>query len=259
MFPTLLQIGDFRLATYGVLMVAGYMASIWYLSAKRSKLGLDEAGFSSLICWLFFGAIVGAKLMYWAVEWRGVLSGAVRPLRDFRYGVVFYGGFFGAALTGVVAARRLKIPYLASADYVAAALPLGHGIGRLGCLAAGCCSGTLASVPWALRFTHPDALVPAHLHGRPLHPVQLYEAFGDFAIAAAMVRLIGRIERKTLAPGTAALAYVLCYAALRFAVEFFRGDDRGGFFVGLSVSQWAALACMGAAGGFLVKRGVKVR
>ena len=259
MFPTLIRVGDFRLATYGLLVAAGYLASIWYLGRKREKMGLDEAQFWRLVYWIFFGAILGGKLMYWAVEWRGVISGAVRPIRDFRYGFVFYGGFLGAALVGVPVARSLKRPYLALADYFAVALPIGHGIGRLGCLMAGCCAGRPSTLPWAIRFTNPESLVPAELRGAPLHPVQLYESLGDFAIAAAMVGLVARIEKGRLSAGTAALAYVVSYALMRFSTEFFRGDDRGGFLLGLSVSQWIALASLCAAAAFWILRGRKVR
>ena len=257
MFPTLIQVGDFRLATYGLLVAAGYLASIYYLSLKREKMGLDEAGFWRLVYWLFFGAIAGGKLMYWAVEWRALLSGVLRPVRDFRYGFVFYGGLLGAALLGVPAARSLKRSYLALADYFALALPIGHGIGRLGCLMAGCCSGRACSLLWVIRFTDPESLVPSELRGVGLHPVQLYEALGEFAIAAALSRLVARIEKGRLPAGSAAVCYVASYALLRFATEFFRGDDRGGFLLGLSVSQWFALASLCVAAGFWIVRARK--
>jgi phosphatidylglycerol:prolipoprotein diacylglycerol transferase len=255
MFPTLIQLGSFRLATYGVFVASGYLAGILYLSSKREKMGIDEARFWTLIYWLFFGAILGGKLMYWAVEWRAVLSGELRLIADFRYGFVFYGGFLGAALVGIPAARRLKRPYLDVADYFGVALPLGHAVGRLGCFMAGCCSGAPSSLPWAVRFTHPDSLVSGGLRGVPLHPVQLYEAAGGFVIAALISRLIPRIERGELRPGTAAIAYMGAYALLRFFLEFFRGDPRGGFWLGMSVSQRIALLCLVFAAAALVKRG----
>lgn len=259
MFPTLIEFGSFRLATYGVLVAAGYLAGILYLNSKREKLGLDESRFWTLVYWLFFGAILGGKLMYWAVEWRAVVSGELRLIRDFRYGFVFYGGFLGAALAGVFAARGLGRPYLDMADYFGVALPLGHAVGRLGCFMAGCCTGAPCALPWAVRFTRPDSLVPGQFRGVPLHPVQLYESAGDLLLAWGVSRLLPRIERKELRPGTAALAYVLGYAFLRWFVELYRGDPRGGFLLGMSVSQWIALACALAAGAAFARRGWRAR
>ncbi|HAH07084.1 MAG TPA: hypothetical protein DCM05_11295 [Elusimicrobia bacterium] len=259
MFPTLIQLGPFHLATYGVLVAAGYLAGILYLNSKRKQLGVDESRFWTLVYWLFFGAILGGKLMYWAVEWRAVVSGELRLIRDFRYGFVFYGGFLGAALAGIPAARQLGRPYLDMADYFGVALPLGHAVGRLGCFMAGCCSGAPSALPWAVSFTHPECLVSGGLRGVPLHPVQLYESAGDLALAWGVSRLLPRIERKELRPGTAALAYMGGYAVLRFLTELYRGDPRGGFLLGMSVSQWVALACLLAASAILAKRGWRAR
>ncbi|MFA6092102.1 MAG: prolipoprotein diacylglyceryl transferase [Elusimicrobiota bacterium] len=247
MFPTLFQFGSLRIATYGLFVAAGYLAGIQYLASKRERMGLGEDSFWRLIYWLFLGAVLGGKLLYWAVEWRSIIDGTLRPLADFRYGFVFYGGLLGASAVGFWVARSLKKSCVLIADYLSVAVPLGQGIGRLGCFAAGCCSGLPSNMPWAVRFTHEDSLVPQMFLGVPLHPVQLYEAAGDFLIAGLLTQAVSRVEGGRLKKGSAALAYVALYAFLRFCVEFFRGDDRGAAW-GLSVSQWIALACLASAG-----------
>jgi phosphatidylglycerol:prolipoprotein diacylglycerol transferase len=243
MFPTLIRIGQFQLASYGLFVAAGYLAAILYLRGRRSRMGLDEDRFWSLIYCLFFGAVAGGKLLYWALDWRSLVSGSLHPWRDFRYGFVFYGGFCGAAAAGALALRRMRLSFWASADYFAVAVPLGHAIGRLGCFAAGCCAGRPSLLPWAVRFTRPDCLVSPALLGVPLHPVQLYESAGNLALAAALAGAVSGVEKGRLPAGTAAVAYLAGYAALRFLLEFFRGDDRGAFWLGLSPSQWIAAAC----------------
>lgn len=251
MFPTLIRLGGFRVATYGLLVAAGYLAGIQFLASRRERMELDEPSFWKMIYWLFFGAVLGGKVLYWAVEWRSVLDGSHRIFADFRYGFVFYGGFLGAALVGFLLARTLKRPFLALADYFAVALPVGHGIGRLGCLAAGCCAGKPTNLPWGLRFTHPDCLVSPELLGVPLHPSQLYEAAGNLVIAFLALRVLGRVERGERPHGSALAVYLAAYAVLRFLIEFSRGDDRGGA-LGLSVSQWISV-CVLAASVFLYR------
>lgn len=257
MYPTLIHLGPFRLATYGVLVAAGYLAGILWLASERERMGLSEREFWNLIYALFAGAILGGKLLYWAVEWRALLSGELRPFRDFRYGFVFLGGFYGSVVAGLLYRRRVSGPYLAVADYFGVALPMGHAIGRLGCLAAGCCYGRPTELPWGIRFTHPETLVEERLIGVPLHPAQLYEAAANAAIAWLMLRLLRRTQGGDLKPGTPFLAYIAVYSAARFAVELFRGDDRGGFWLGLSVSQWIGLAAFAVAGGWMLRRGAR--
>ncbi|MFH1722992.1 MAG: prolipoprotein diacylglyceryl transferase [Elusimicrobiota bacterium] len=254
MFPTLIRFGDFRIATYGLLVAAGYLVGLWWLNTQRERMGLSEKHFWGVVYAAFFGAIAGGKLLYWAVEWRDLLAGDLRLLRDFRYGFVYFGGLLGAFFTAWLYQRRTGFDYLKTADYFALATAFGHALGRLGCLAAGCCAGRPTTLPWGIRFDHPECLVDPRLAGVPLHPTQLYESAAEGLIAAALYRLLRRGERGQLPPGTVLAAYVGLYAAVRFVIEFFRGDDRGGFFLAMSVSQWVALGCLLAAAAFIVRR-----
>ena len=245
MHPVLIDFGFWQLSTYGVLVALGYLAAIlWLKSRLVSPAAMDEDKFWFLIYALFFGAVAGGKILYILVSLREENWSVMRLLRDFRYGFVFFGGLLGSLAMGVWAARRLKISYWDTADYVGVALPLGHAIGRLGCLAAGCCYGKPTSLPWAIRLGGSRYCVtPEHLWGIPLHPTQLYESAANAAIAAFIAWVVlPRVKRGALAPGTAFLAYGVLYSLARFAIEFARGDDRGWSMGGLWVSQWLALA-----------------
>lgn len=241
MFPTILKLGSFRLATYGILVAAGYMAGIAWLNAHREEMRLSEKQFWGLVYALFFGAVFGGKLLYWAVEWRAIAAGTLNPISDFRYGFVFYGGVIGSVSAGRWYQRREGFPFFRTADFFGVALPIGHAIGRLGCFAAGCCAGFPTALPWGVRFTHPEALVAPGLQGVPLHPTQLYESAANAAIAAALARVLKAVRAGRLPEGAVALGYVASYALARLLLETFRGDDRGGFWLGLSLSQWIAL------------------
>lgn len=97
------------------------------------------------------------------------------------------------------------------------------GVGRLGCLLAGCCFGATTSLPWAVR--HPVGSFAHHLHvglgwvgpddaALPVHPVPLYESVVLLAAALALPALRRRIrDDRTLALGTAA-GYLLLRAAV---------------------------------------------
>lgn len=256
MHPVLIQLGPFTLATYGVLVAAGYLAGILWLKTRIKDMpGMDEEKFWSLIYALFFGALAGGKLLFILVSLPDVAAGRVHLLRDFRYGFVFFGGLLGSMAAGAWSARRLGLSYLATADYFGVALPLGHAIGRLGCLASGCCYGKPTSLPWGVRLGGPQSTTPEPLWGVPLHPTQLYESAANALIALmAWKLLLPRVKRGGLAPGSVFLAYAALYSAARFAIEFARGDDRGLSAGGLWVSQWLALALLAASAAILLRR-----
>ncbi len=251
MFPVLLKLGPIHIASYGALVASGYIASILWLKRRRGAMGLSEERFWELIYRLFFGAIAGGKLLFMLLNWQSFASGELHLLRDFRYGFVFFGGFLGAVAMGWVYVRRRQLSFFKIADYFGVALPFGHAIGRIGCLAAGCCYGRPTALPWAISFGDPRSLVPDFILGTPLHPAQLYEALGNAAIALALRPALRRTESGALRPGAVFWGYASLYSLLRFLVEFSRGDDRGGFWLHLSPSQWIALACLTAGAWFL--------
>jgi phosphatidylglycerol:prolipoprotein diacylglycerol transferase len=134
--------------------------------------------------------------------------------------------------------RRYRLSVWATADMYAPGIALGHVVGRLGCLLAGCCYGRPTGLPWGLTFTDPVAAsnVGTPL-GVPLHPTQLYDAGAELLILAVL--LIFERRGRTFAGRTFWL-YVLLYAISRFIVEIYRGDPRGLVF-GMSTSQFVSL------------------
>lgn len=256
MHPVLVHFGPLVISTYGFLVALGYLSGILWLKSRMSAMPqMTEDKFWTLIYGLFFGAIMGGKLLFVALEWRAFATGQLRFFGDFRYGFVFFGGLLGAMAMGAWLVRRLKLPYLATADYIGVALPMGHAIGRLGCLAAGCCYGKPTTLPWGVVLGgDPASSTPVDLWGVPLHPTQVYESLANAAIALFLAkRVLPRVERGERPAGSVFLEYVALYSVARFLNEFLRGDDRGGTLLGLFVSQWIGLICLAVAVALLLR------
>ncbi|MDL2238490.1 prolipoprotein diacylglyceryl transferase [Christensenellaceae bacterium OttesenSCG-928-K19] len=149
-----------------------------------------------------------------------------------RAGFTWYPGMLAAM--GILA----LILWLTKADMplvmhlAAPCYPLFHAFGRLGCAFSGCCYGIVIGA-----------------QGQRV-PTQLIEAvflIGLFLILEFVVKK-NRIS-----------VYILAYAAGRFVIEFFRGDDRGSFFPGspLSPAQWIAIFSAAAVGCVHAVRAIK--
>lgn len=256
MHPTLFHIGPFELASYGLMTALGYGAAAAYLLKRLPGCGiknLTQETFWNLIFTAFVGALIGGKLLFIIVSWPQLGTTLAEKLstivRDFRYGFVFFGGMIVSVSALVWYIRRKKLPLLKTADFLIVGLPLGHALGRIGCFLAGCCYGKPTTLPWGVRFTDPHSLVPPELLGTPLHPTQLYEA----GFNLVLFFILHYASQKPHKDGKLLVLYVLCYAVLRFGIEFFRGDFRGGFLWGLSPSQVIALATACAALGIWAK------
>jgi len=263
-----INLGFMRLEPYGFLIVLGTTLGILWLWKKREFAvapGETIGQFWTLVYVIVFGGIIGGKLGYILVEWSWFTRDPWLVLLDWRSGWVFWFSVLGSIIAGWFYQqwhnrdKKNKRAYLPIADYIVTALPIGHWIGRLACLAQGCCHGRPTDLPWGIVFTHPASSVPDRWLGVALHPTQIYESGAELALACFLFfYLIPGIEKARYRYGTAFFTFLGSYGALRFTIEFFRGDDRGAFLAAaLSPSQWVSLFVVGVAAASLYKRGVR--
>ena len=230
MYPELFRIGSFPVNTYGVLLALAFMAALFVASRLAGRDGLPRERAFDLGLWMLLGGLVGSKLLLMVAEpeygsdWRNLLS-----IDFLRSGGVWYGGFLGGLLTGVLLIRRYKLSFWKVTDAFAPGVALGQAVGRQGCFAAGCCWGRPTGAPWGVHFTelgHMITGVPTiDADGSPLylHPTQLYESAAALVIFAFLYRL----HRRKRFDGQVIAAYAVLYGLTRFAIEFFRDDPRG--------------------------------
>ncbi len=241
MYPRILAVGPITIHTYGLLLAIAFIAGIWVASRNARKQGINPDSVWNLGLVIIFAALVGAKILlvvsdfdYYSRNPREIFS-----LSTLRSTGVYYGGLLLALAASAWYMARKKLPAWAVADLCAPGIALGQAIGRMGCLSAGCCYGKATHVAWGITFTDQYANdnigVPLNI---PLHPTQIYESLGALCLFCF---LMWRLSRKHM-PGQIILEYLGLYAVLRFAIEFFRGDDRGYILHGLlSTSQLIAI------------------
>jgi phosphatidylglycerol:prolipoprotein diacylglycerol transferase len=250
MLPWLIHIGSYQLPTYGVLVALAFIAALALASHFAKQRGLDKEKIVNLGVYCALVGMLGAKLLMIALDpnYRQHPS-EIFTLDVLKSAGIFYGGFILAVVFAGFYIVRQGLPLYRTCDIFAPGLALGHGIGRLGCFAAGCCWGKPTHLPWAVVFTHTDATtgVPLNI---PLHPTQLYEAFGEFAICLILIWQLQRPHRNGQVIG----AWAVLYGLVRFGVEFLRDHDSSNPFGGPFVlEQWIALV-LAAAGVYLLVR-----
>lgn len=260
---------DVPLHAYGLLIAVGCLTGVALAQREARRVGLDADRVADLCFWVLAAAFVGARLYFVAVNFRDyfgpgafftetAIGRVPRLLAVWQGGLVFYGGFIAAAIAAVGYLRRHRMPALQYADVLIPSVALGHFFGRLGCFCAGCCWGAVghgepwlvsfprSSLAWSAFSARPDAasyLTADRLHTLPLHPTQLYEAFGElalFLVLALWLRPRKRFHGQVLA------AWLLSYAVLRTVIEVFRGDVERGVIAGLGVGQWTSIVIFAA-------------
>lgn len=220
---------------YGLFMVLGLCLSSGLAAARGKRQGIDPNDTLIIAATCVCGALLGGGGLYlataygWRQLWRWIMTGNFSFMTD--GGLVFYGGLIGGIAflpLGMLFSGEKRLASMANA-YVPA-IPLGHGIGRVGCLFAGCCYGLPYAGVGAVRLE--EAGIPY-----PVFPIQLVEAGLNFCLSYALARMSRKKPR-----GLCLLCvYLLCYGVERFVLEFFRGDLIRGSIGGFSTSQWLSI------------------
>ncbi|HEY2031770.1 MAG TPA: prolipoprotein diacylglyceryl transferase family protein [Myxococcales bacterium] len=236
----------------GLLWLAAMLTAVAYVVLTARRSGLDPVGAYWTAVAAAAGGVWGSHLLgirvygadgdplYWLRVWDGAKS--------------WYGGLIGGTVAALVALRAARKPVLRHADLLAPAVALGYAIGRAGCFLHGDDYGTLASIPWAVRygpgteafFAHVQRglIAPSALLTLPIHPVQLYHCALGLLLFAFLSGMPPTV------PGRKLALLGLAYGGGRFCLEGFRGDFAPGP-LGLSLQQWISFALIAAGALFL--------
>lgn len=235
MFPVLFQFGGVPVRGYAVFVGLAVVAAFLVRRSEVRRLGYDSRneGHRWVGVGALAGAVVGAKLGMVLFEEPAAVATVWARVWSLDFGGKTVVGGLAGGYAGVEIAKRLAGIRHSTGDAFAVALPLAQGLGRVGCFLEGCCYGAPTGLPWAVD-----------LHGAARHPVQLYEATLDLALAGALFSLRDRGYPE----GHLFRRYLVGYALVRFALEPLRGDPVRHLGPFTSV-QWVCLAaalCFGA-------------
>jgi hypothetical protein len=140
---------------------------------------------------------------------------------------VSWGGFAAIGVGLLLYSWISSHPLIGLTDVTVRAGVLGHAIGRLGCLALGCCYGRPTGLPFAVRYDSPQAKAVrvGGLGGGHRRPVPLYEAGYNLALFA----FLNAIAFAGAPQGIPTATYLVLYGAGRFALETLRRNGASGW------------------------------
>ncbi len=238
MYPFCTFLGR-KIPTYGIFMVLA-ICVVFLLSKKNAKkqgllfADLLIVGAFSLLLALPCGATTYAFVTFgFDGVWMHLANG------DFSVfgGLVFYGALLGGIAGAIVGIKVAGVPILSVEKTIIPFLPIGHAIGRIGCVLAGCCYGMEYNGIFSIAYPH-------SVTEQRCFPIQFLEGFFNLLVALLLIRL----SRNNTRTFRLLSWYLLLYGIVRFFMEFLRGDTVRGIFYSFSTSQWISVAlCMGSA------------
>ncbi len=227
-----MTIGSFNLYTYGLFVALGFFTAMQVSKINAKPHDISAETITDIFFVIFASALVGSRLLYVLINFSEYKNNLIGIFQIWNGGLVFFGGFVAVCAACLIYFKKKNLPILKTADIISPGIAVGHAIGRIGCLFAGCCYGKVCEWPIAIKFTNSDSLAPLHVF---LHPTQIYSIISNLAVFLALLWLQ---KRKKKFDGRVFLIYIILYSLLRSIIEFFRGDFRGDFiFDFISMSQ----------------------
>ena len=164
----------FYLLAFFIAILSGFLFGYY------KKVSLRQVLLSFTLFVLFF--IIGNKLFALSTEdWQRLFTFGQWPVHMRK---TMLGGITGL-LAGIVIYESVMRNSRRMLDLVALILPAGMAIQRIGCLLAGCCSGTPTGLPWGIRYSQYSHAWESQLHSGlidrscveslPVHPTQIYD------------------------------------------------------------------------------------
>lgn len=229
---------------YEFFLIAGVMVALLMLRVLGDRTGFDRRLFNFSLATGVIAIIGGYGSAVLFQAFYNYADTGVFVI-NMSTGATFYGGLIGGAgiflLVYFLAGRflfrdnlHLK-EFFSLAGMAAACITAAHSLGRVGCLMAGCCHGSVSE----------SCGIYMEFAGAKVLPVQLYEAV--FLAALCALFTVRALKRKSYNLPM----YMVLYGVWRFFIEYLRGDVRGGTIVSfLSPSQLTAVFMV--AGGALL-------
>jgi phosphatidylglycerol:prolipoprotein diacylglycerol transferase len=213
------------------------VGGILSIGVLRARGALHPGAFAALVLSLI-GFVFGAKLQYLLEELPLWTALRFFPEFFFEAGMRMPLGLLIGGVTACGTAVALRVSWRAVGDAWAVAAAAAIAVGRIGCLLAGCCGGTICG-PWAPALLcwryPPDSEVfadqvtmgligPTSPASLPSHPLPLYFSLASLVTNGILLVLL----RRRVAPGTLLAAFCILRPVAKLGLEPLRADPRPG-------------------------------
>lgn len=256
-----LDIGNFSIAYYGIIIAAGMLAGIAIARAEAKRTGQNPEDYLDLAIVAIIFSVIGARIYYVAFSWDMYKDdlGSIFNLRQ--GGLAIYGGVIAAIITTYIFTKVKKMSFPLVTDTAGLGLLLGQIIGRWGNFfnreAFGGYTNSLLAMQLpldAVRTSDVTEELGAHLieidgiSYIQVHPTFLYESVWNLALLLILLK----IRKYKKFDGEVFLLYLVGYGIGRFWIESLRTDQLLIPGTGIPVSMALALVMVVAATGIIV-------
>ena len=209
------QIGPFLIWTRVVFLLLGIWLSLEFFLRLAVSAHLSIQHFREHALHYLIAFLGGGRLFAMLADYRVYMKDPIRMFIVWDGGWSYLGGCIGIGMVLWWISRTHRATFLQWLFVLVPAAALGLTFDWLGKFAAGHAYGHPTDMPWAITY---DAINVRYTV--PIHPVQLYYAFGYLLLTFALLIIRKRSQRA----GAETLCGIILASFITFFFEYFRGD-----------------------------------
>jgi phosphatidylglycerol:prolipoprotein diacylglycerol transferase len=241
---TLIEIGNFSVKWYGLLIAVGFLLALIYAFRRASDFGINTDKMVDVVLVATLLGFVGARLYYVVFSDRAAeyFANPLTILEVWKGGLGIYGGIIFGLGFGVLMCKLKKVNPRAMLDMASLGFLIGQAVGRWGNFFNQEAFGSNTDLPWGMSGT----VIQSGINGSGynaagyVHPTFLYESLWNL-LGFALINLLIYPRKKF--NGQVAMTYFAWYGFGRMLIEGLRTDS---LYLGNSnirVSQLVAALC----------------
>lgn len=213
--PVLFEIGPLEIRWYGALFATGLALAYWLMSWIFKREGYSIKLLDSLIVWLFFGLVIGARLGHIVFYELGYyLDNPLQILQIWRGGLASHGAAIGLAIAYFGWCKKHKLKFSKYVNAIVVPMPLAAGFVRLGNFFNSEILGKPTEGDYGVIFARLG-------EDFARHPVQLYSMLMNWLVFGIMFWVYKK-KFKKMPPLSMMFLYLFLYFSGRFTVEFWK-------------------------------------
>lgn len=236
MNPYIIEIGNFGLRWYSVLILLGVIIGVSLVQREGKRFGISNDFLFNMAFWAIVFGIIGARIYYVIFNYSMYKGDLMAIFKIWEGGLAIHGGIMAGALTIFLYCKRYNMSFIRIADLCVPSLIFAQCIGRWGNFFNGEAHGAATSLEHLQSMNLPQFIIDGmHISGLYYEPTFLYESIACF-IGFIILIIIRRF--KYIKVGTLTSIYLMYYSIIRFFIESMRTDSLmlGGFRVAQIVS-----------------------
>ncbi len=236
MNPYIIQIGNFAVRWYSVLILVGVAIGIILLEKEGKRFNINKDFLFNMAFWTIIFGILGARIYYVIFNFHLYQDDFLSVFKIWEGGLAIHGGIIAGIITIAIYCSRYKFRLIRILDLCAPSLLIAQAIGRWGNFFNGEAHGMATTLEHLQKLHIPSFIIKGmNIAGIYYEPTFLYESL---LCIVGFIFIIFLRRLKYIKVGFPTAFYLMYYSICRFFIESMRTDSLmlGGFKVAQIIS-----------------------